>query len=317
MKVNRKGAVIMEFLHNEYKIPSATGVADIYVQCIAPDAEPTAIIQVIHGMAEHTDRYIDVANYFAAAGFAVFMSDHAGHGKSITTNDDLGYFGETDGDKHLAEDAAAVTKLAKQTYPGKKVILWGHSMGSFVTRNYLARKLETVDGAVICGTAGANPAAGAGVLVANLIAKVKGSKYRSPFINSLAFGAYNKKFAGRTDFDWLSVDEKNIDVYIADPKCGYLFTATAYRDLFKLLAAVSDKKSFADTPKDIPLYLIAGDMDPVGNFGKGVTEVYNNFKAAGCNVSCKLYEGLRHEIHNETVKKEVWEDILSFARSVL
>ncbi len=307
----------MEFLHKEYKIPSATGVADIYVQCIAPDAEPTGIIQVIHGMAEHSDRYTEVANYLAAAGFAVFMSDHAGHGKSIKTDDDLGYFGETGGDRKLAEDAAEVTRLAKQTYPGKKIVLWGHSMGSFVTRNFLARRLEAVDGAVICGTAGANPAAGIGAVIANLIAKVKGSKYRSPFINSLAFGAYNKKFAGRTEFDWLSVDEKNIDVYIEDPKCGYLFTATAYRDLFKLLAAVSDKQSFADTPKDIPLYLIAGDMDPVGNFGKGVTQVYNNFKNAGCNVKCKLYEGLRHEIHNEAERKTVYEDILSFARSVL
>lgn len=307
----------MELMHREYFIPSATGVADIYVQCTVPDAEPIGIIQIIHGMAEHTDRYHEAANYFASAGFAVFMSDHAGHGKSIKNEDDLGYFGEKDGHLRIVEDAAAVTKLAKETYPDKKVILWGHSMGSFVTRSYLVRQLETVDGAVICGTSGANPAAAAGALIADLIAKVKGSKHRSTFIDGLAFGTYNKRFEGRTKFDWLSVDEKNIDVYIEDPKCGYLFTATAYRDLFKLLASVSAKQSFADTPKNIPLYLIAGDMDPVGNFGKGVTEVYNNLKNAGCNVTCKLYEGMRHEIHNEAIKKTVFEDILSFARSVL
>lgn len=307
----------MEFLHKEYTIPSATGIADIYVQSVAPDAEPSGIIQITHGMAEHSDRYIGAANYFAAAGFAVFMSDHAGHGKSICSDDDLGYFGEKDGHIRIVEDCHAVTELAKATYPGKKVILWGHSMGSFVTRSYLAKFPDAVDAAVICGTAGANPAAAAGALIANLIAKVKGSKYRSTFIDSLAFGAYNKKFEGRTKFDWLSVDTQNIDVYIEDPKCGYLFTATAYRDLFKLLSGVSSKEWYAAVPKKTPLYLIAGDMDPVGNFGKGVTEVYNNLKNAGCNVSCKLYEGMRHEIHNEGIKKEVYEDILSFARSIL
>ena len=307
----------MEFLHREYKLPSATGVAEIYVQSVAPDAEPTAILQIVHGMAEHSDRYLDAADYFAAAGLAVFMSDHAGHGKSIQVDDDLGYFGETDGDKRIVEDCQAVSALAKETYPGKKLILWGHSMGSFVARSYLAKYPDAADAAVICGTAGANPAAAAGALIANIIAKCKGSRYRSPFIDSLAFGAYNKKFEGRTKFDWLSVNEKNIDVYIEDPKCGYMFTATAYRDLFNLLGSVSSKEWYANVPTKTPIYLIAGSMDPVGNFGKGVTEVYERLKAADCTVACKLYDGLRHEIHNEDCKKEVYEDILSFARSIL
>lgn len=307
----------MKHTHKEYSIPSATGVADIYVQSVTPESKPVGIIQIIHGMAEHTDRYLEAAQYLADAGFAVFMSDHAGHGKSIRTEEDLGYFGEKDGYIRIVEDAHAVTKLAKECYPDTKVILWGHSMGSFVTRSYLAKFPAAADAAVICGTAGANPAAGAGALIANLIAKVKGSHYRSEFINGLAFGAYNKKFAGRTAFDWLSVNEKNVDVYIDDPKCGYLFTATAYRDLFTLLGSVSKDECFANAPKNIPLYLIAGDMDPVGNFGKGVTEVYDKYKAAGCNVQIKLYPGLRHEIHNEDCRQDVYADILAFANSVL
>lgn len=307
----------MNCQHNEYSIPSATGVADIYVQSFTPDTQPAGIIQIIHGMAEHTDRYVEIAKTMAEAGFAVFMSDHAGHGKSIKTEDDLGYFGDRNGSNLIVDDAFAVTQLAKQTYPDAKVILWGHSMGSFVTRSYLSKYKNAVDAAVICGTAGANPAASIGALIADMIAKVKGSHFRSTFINGLAFGAYNKKFEGRTDFDWLSVDKKNVDVYIDDPKCGYLFTATAYRDLFRLLGFVSTKQCFADTPKNIPLYLIAGDMDPVGNFGKGVTEVYEKYKAEGCNVQCKLYKGMRHEIHNEAIREEVIADILSFAKSIL
>ena len=307
----------MNYLHNEYSIPSATGVADIYVQCIAPEAHPVGIIQIIHGMAEHTDRYIEIAKMMADAGFAVFMSDHAGHGKSIKSEEDLGYFGEQDGHNRIVADAFAVTQLAKKTYPDTKVILWGHSMGSFVTRSYLAKYKNAVTAAVVCGTAGANPAASVGAFLADMIAKIKGSHHRSEFINSLAFGTYNKKFEGRTAFDWLSVDKKNIDVYIDDPKCGYLFTATAYRDLFRLLGYVSGKQCFADTPKDIPLYLIAGDMDPVGNFGKGVTEVHEKYKAEGCLVQCKLYKGMRHEIHNEAIREEVVSDILAFAKSVL
>lgn len=307
----------MQHSHKQYTIASATGVADIFVQSVTPDTPPVGIVQIIHGMAEHSDRYLAVADFLAEAGFAVFMSDHAGHGRSVKNDEDLGYFGEKEGHIRIVEDAYAVTKLAKEQFPDTKVILWGHSMGSFVTRSYLAKYPAAVDAAVICGTAGANPAAGAGALIANLIAKLKGSRYRSTFIDGLAFGAYNKKFEGRTKFDWLSVDKKNIDDYIADPKCGYLFTATAYRDLFTLLGSVSQDECFAKAPKNIPLYLIAGDMDPVGNFGKGVTEVYNKYTAAGCNVKMKLYPGLRHEIHNEDSREEIYADILAFAKSVL
>lgn len=307
----------MEFITREHSVPSATGVADIFIRSIAPDTDPVGIIQITHGMAEHCDRYIEAAEYLAQAGFAVFMSDHAGHGRSISAQEDLGFFGEKNGDRLIVDDCRKVTALAKELYPGKKLILWGHSMGSFVARAYTAKYPDAADGIIYCGTAGANPAASAGIMIAELIAKIKGSHYRSAFIDSLAFGAYNKKFEGRTKFDWLSVNEKNVDVYIADPKCGYVFTATAYRDLFRLLAYVSSAEWYANVPKTVPLYLIAGDMDPVGNFGKGVTEVYEKLKSAGCNVTSKLYKGLRHEIHNEENRKEIYDDILAFARSVL
>jgi len=308
----------MSFMHNEYSLPSATGTADIYIQSLSPENtnDIIGVIQIIHGMAEHSDRYLDVAEYLCTRGFAVVLYDHAGHGKSIKTNDDLGFFCKENGFIKIVEDANQVTKLAKEKFPDKKLILWGHSMGSFVTRSYISKYAEDVDGAVICGTSGKNPAADIGIMLANAVAKIKGARYRSKFIDSMAFGTYNKKFDGNTGFEWLSKNEENIKKYVADEKCGYLFSASAFADLFSLLKEVSSDECFDKTPKNLPLYLIAGDMDPVGNYGKGVKEVYERYKATVHNVQIKLYPSLRHEIHNELEKEEIYKDIADFALSI-
>lgn len=307
----------MENLHNEYKLSSKTGRADIYVQTVEPkESEIKGVIQIAHGMAEHTDRYLEVANYLADNGFAVIMNDHEGHGKSINTQDDLGYFCDKDGNEKIVDDLKTVNDLAREKFPDRKVILWGHSMGSFMARRFTAKYPGAADAAIFCGTAGANPAAAAGALMANLIKKFKGNNHKSPFLNNLAFGAYNKKFTERTGFEWLSVNEENVDKYVADPLCGYLFSAEAYRDLFNLLSSVNNAGWYDAVPKDLPIYLIAGDMDPVGNYGKGVQEVYDKLVASGHkNVKIKLYPGLRHEIHNEKENAEVYADILAFANS--
>lgn len=310
----------MDFIHNEYKLASKTGITDIFIQSLAPadKSRVRGIIQIVHGMAEHTDRYLDAAKSFCEAGFAVFMHDHAGHGRSVKNDDDLGFFGERDGEEKLVDDVKSVAELAKQSYPGLKLIIWGHSMGSFITRRFIAKYPGEADAAVICGTSGANPAAAMGAMIADLIGKAKGAHYRSKFIDNLAFGAYNKKFTGNTGYEWLSVNQENIDKYIADDKCGFLFTAYGYRDLFRLLGSVSTKGWYAAVPKTLPMFLIAGDMDPVGNFGKGVSEVYNKLRESGHNnVSIKLYSGLRHEIHNESCNKTVYNDIITFAEKVL
>ncbi len=308
----------MNFIHNKYSFPSTTGLADIYVQSLSPEntSEIIGIIQIIHGMAEHSDRYLDVANYLCTKGFAVVMHDHAGHGKSIKTNEDLGFFCEENGFKKIVEDANKVTKIAKQKFPDKKLILWGHSMGSFVTRSYISKYSDDIDGAVICGTSGKNPAADIGIMLAKTVAKIKGARYRSKFIDTMAFGTYNKKFNGNTGFEWLSKNEENIKKYVADEKCGYLFSASAFADLFSLLKEVSTDECFKKTPKDLPLYLISGDMDPVGNYGKGVKEVYERYKKSSDSVQLKLYSSFRHEIHNEKENEEVYNDIAAFALNI-
>ncbi|MBR3766821.1 MAG: lysophospholipase [Clostridia bacterium] len=309
----------MNFDNNEYRFHSNTGITDIYVQSIVPSNknEVKGIISIVHGMAEHTDRYKDIAEYLCKKGYAVFMHDHAGHGKSVKDNDDLGYFGENDGNEKIVDDVKNAVELAKKHYPDVPLIIWGHSMGSFVTRRFIAKYPDIADAAIICGTSGANPAAPLGISIAKLIAKLLGTRHRSKLLDTMAFGTYNKKFTGDTGFEWLSVNEENVKTYVEDKLCGYNFTAYGFKDLFSLLASISTNDWYNEVPKDLPIYLIAGDMDPVGNYGKGVTEVYNKLRSSGhTNVSIKLYKGLRHEIHNEKNRQTVLDDILKFADSV-
>ena len=310
----------MDCTHKTYSFASHTGNTDIFVQSLAPanPADIKGIIQIVHGMAEHTDRYLDVGKYLSERGYFVIMHDHAGHGRSVKTDADDGYFCDKDGWLRLVDDIYEVTKIAKKEAPDKKLIIWGHSMGSFLTRKYITTYKGSADAAVICGTSGANPGAAAGILIANIIGAFKGQKYKSKMINNIAFGTYNKRFDGNTGFEWLSVNEDNVTKYVADPKCGFLFSAAGYRDLFCVLKDVSSAAWYASVPADLPMFLISGTDDPVGNYGKGVTEVFDKLKASGhTNVKIKLYNGLRHEIHNEKTNAEVYADIADFADSVL
>lgn len=309
----------METKRSIYNFPSNTGITDIYVQSFSPEETNNVkgVICVVHGMAEHTDRYIDIAKYLCKKGYIVFMHDHAGHGKSVKNEDDLGFFCKEDGSEKIVDDVNEVVNIIKKEYPSLPVILWGHSMGSFVTRSFIAKYPDAASGAVICGTSGANPAASIGIFIAKAISKLFGSHHRSGLLDTMAFGTYNKKFEKKTGFEWLSVNEENVNTYAEDPLCGYKFTATGFKDLFTLLANVSAKEWYGAVPKNMPLYLIAGDMDPVGNYGKGVTEVYEKLKKAGhTNVSVKLYKGLRHEIHNEAERYTVLDDISAFADKI-
>lgn len=303
----------MAVLRTEYKVPSKTGLADIFARCWAPaDDNPTGIVQIAHGMAEHGERYADFAAYLCSKGFAVIANDHIGHGKSVKTDNDLGYFGENGGWDAFVEDERTVTELIKKEYPGTPIIFFGHSMGSFIAREYLRRYGDdgAIKGGVICGTSGKNPASAIAIKLADGIAKAKGSRHKSEFINKMAFGAYNKKFEGATAFDWLTSDKEQVEKYIDDKYCGYLFTAAGYKDLFTVLTLVSGKEWFSNMPKELPLLVISGEDDPVGNYGKGIKQVYNDLKLAGVNdVTLKLYPGMRHEILNERKNKTVYEDM--------
>lgn len=308
----------MEFVTNVYEVKSSSGLCDIYVQSAAPKdfADVKGVIQIAHGMAEYSNRYAEFAKVLAENGYAVFINDHLGHGKSVASKDDLGYFGE-DGVNNLVEDMKKVTELAKQEYPELPFILFGHSMGSFLARAYTAKYGRFLSGAIYCGTSGPNPAAGMGISLAKYLEKTKGDHHRSNFLNSIAFGSYNKRTDKRTAFDWLSRNEAEVDKYIADDMCGFCFTTNGFRTLFSVLKQVSAPSWYKKVPDNLPILLIAGSNDPVGEYGKGVTRVFEDLKNSGhSNTLMKLYPDARHELLNEINKEEVMSDIVEWVNKI-
>lgn len=309
----------MVITRKEYSVPSKSGIADVYARMWLPESKPVAIFQIAHGMAEHGERYEEFARYLCGKGFAVLVDDHAGHGKSVKSDDDLGYFGENGGWDSFVEDERTLTEIVKNDYPDTPIIFFGHSMGSFIAREYIRRygNDERIKAAVICGTSGKNTASAFAIKLAGAIIRIKGSRHRSNFINSVAFGTYNSKIKNaRTTFDWLTRDEKIVDEYIADKYCGFLFTAAGYRDLFTILDTVSKKEWYSAVPNELPLMIISGEEDPVGTYGKGIKQVYNDLKNSGQkDVTLNLYPQMRHEILNEFGKEKVFEDIALWALS--
>ncbi len=318
----------MGIIHNIYSVEngnsfiSETGLAGIYYQSWTPDdpEKIKGIFQIVHGMAEHSDRYEEFAKFLTTIGFAVYVNDHIGHGKSVKTQDDLGYFGEKDGWKAFVEDVHTITIRAKKEFPGLPVVLFGHSMGSFIARSYMAKYPDDISAAVICGTSGPNPAAGMGIMLANAVAKIKGSKYRSKIINSVAFGSYNKRSKSEGDggFGWLTTDKAVVKKYLDDPLCGFLFTAKGFSDLFELLDSVSKKEWYASVPENLPIYLISGSEDPVGNYGEGVEKVFYELSNTDhTKITMKLFKRMRHEILNEFGKEEVMINIAQWCQKTL
>ncbi|MEZ3421607.1 MAG: lysophospholipase [Eubacterium sp.] len=304
---------------NEYSFKSATGVCTIHGCEYIPDDEVKAVIVIHHGMAEHQERYRGFIEFLTANGIAVFMHDMANHGKSNQNFEETGYFGEKDGYKFLVKDLKTTFDRAKAAYPDKKIIAMGHSMGSFITRCFTAWYADAgFAGAIYMGTGGSNPAAAAGDILSAFLAKMQGSKHKSKFIDKMTFGTYNKNFEGRTGFDWLTRDDKIVDRYISDDYCGFLFTVQGMNDLIKLNINANSPEWYNSVPKDIPILVISGEMDPVGNYGAGLREVHTKLLESGhSQAQLKLYEGGRHEILNEINKDEVYADILAFVENTV
>ncbi len=304
----------------EYSFKSATGVCTIHGCEYTPDNdEVKAVIVIHHGMAEHQERYRGFIEFLTANGIAVFMHDMANHGKSNQNFEETGYFGEKDGYKFLVKDLKTTFDRAKAAYPDKKIIAMGHSMGSFITRCFTAWYADAgFAGAIYMGTGGSNPAAAAGDILSAFLAKMQGSKHKSKFIDKMTFGTYNKNFEGRTGFDWLTRDDKIVDRYISDDYCGFLFTVQGMNDLIKLNINANSPEWYNSVPKDIPILVISGEMDPVGNYGAGLREVHTKLLESGhSQAQLKLYEGGRHEILNEINKDEVYADILAFVENTV
>lgn len=281
------------------------------------EKEPVGVLQIVHGMAEYIDRYDDFAKYMTEHGFNVIGHDHLGHGYSVSDERDYGFFAEENGDKIIIEDMHSVTQYAKEKWEELPNFILGHSMGSFCLRQYLTKYSNDVFGAIIMGT-GWIPSAAAllGKTIATNTCKSKGSHTVNPLLIKLTLEPYNKPFApARTNCDWLSRDEKQVDLYVNDKLCGFDFTAGAYKDFFTILEKIAKNRQLIGMRKSLPILITSGSVDPVG--GKKACEKLNaQYKRCGIDdVTLKLWENDRHEILNELDKSDVYQYIYNWLKS--
>ena len=305
---------------SDYTFLSCNQKTNIHVRRCTPDGEIRGVVQIAHGIAEHVERYDGFARFLADNGFLVVANDHLGHGQSIAEQKDLGFFAETRGWDMAVGDMHLLFEKTHAEFPALPYFLFGHSMGSFLARTFIIRYPNDLTGAVICGTGQQSALIVAGgKLMGGMECKKNGPRYQSAKLNSMAFGSYNKGFEPRrTDYDWLSRDEAIVDKYIADPLCGFIPTAGLFTDMMTGLQFIGKAENVAKMKKDLPIFLIAGDKDPVGENGKGVRRVYDMFRKAGMrDVSIKLYPDCRHEILNELCKADVMNDVLAWLDSKL
>ena len=285
-----------------------------------PEVEVKAILQIAHGMAEFIDRYEGFAEYLCNLGYVVTGNDHLGHGASVTTKDNWGYFADEDGYNIVLEDMHTLTEITKSLYPDKPYFLLGHSMGSFFARYYLSKYGNELNAAIIMGTGEQAPITlAAGMQTCRAFARFKGWRYRSLTVNNMALGSYNKKWEpSKTHCDWLTKDKDIVEWYAKEPRCQFVFTLNGYLNLFSLMSEIIKKSNIEKIPKQLPILLVSGEDDPVGEFGKAPKLVYETYKKAGIqNVDLKLYPNDRHEILNETDKLDVYFDLYKWLEAKL
>jgi alpha-beta hydrolase superfamily lysophospholipase len=271
---------------------------------------PKASILILHGMAEHQKRYTSYAQYLVDQGFDVFLYDHRGHGTDKKLNE-LGFFSYHKGYQLVIDDAITVSEYIVQNNRSNKFFLFGHSMGSLIARNIIQTYYK-YSGVILCGTAyPPKPLIRAGLFMTSLVKKIKGPKYISPFLKDLLFG--NKKYtrlADRTAFDWLTRSYPVVGAYIHDPYCGFVCTSSFYNDLLKITSNVANRKLISMTKLELPMFIISGERDPVGAYGKDIKRLLSTYKKVGfTNIAYKLYPDCRHELLNELNKEEVYTDI--------
>ena len=278
-----------------------------------PNQEAVGVVQILHGMAEHAGRYNKFAKKLAGNGYVVYAHDHRGHGK--TDPDQLGFISEQGGFGLLVQNVEDITNHIKKEHPELLVVMFGHSMGSFLLQRFLQKSSFSPDAVVYSGSNGKPPAIlNVGILIASILKKLFGPQAKSPLLEKMSFGAYNKKFKpNRTDFDWLSRDNSMVDLYIDDPLCGFTCCTSFYHQLFTGLKKLHSHKPFADHAKDIPILVVSGDADPVSEMGKGIKSLEKCIRKSGViDLEVKVYHGGRHEMLNEINRDEVMDFIINW-----
>ena len=293
--------------------------AEIFARLWLPEAPAKAVVQIVHGKAEHSARYAPFAEFLTGRGFAVYANDLRGHGETVKSVKELGYFADTDGWELVVEDLFALSERIRKELPGLPLFLLGHSMGTPLARCYLARH-GGLAGCILSGTIGHPGLLGlVGRSVIEREIKKVGEHTPSPKLEALAGGSFNKQFRpARTEFDWISRDTAVVDAYVADPRCGFVAQAGFYRDLLGVVLSANSAGCLSATPRELPILFITGERDPVGANGRKVRAVIRKFKRAGIrDVTARFYPGARHECLNELGREEVYADILSWMTSHL
>ncbi len=288
--------------------------AEISAATWIPDSEIKAVVQIVHGMNEYIERHSKTAEFLENNGYAVFGEDHRGHGLTVKDGN-FGHFDNELGYKKVIEDNYTLTKLIKNEFPDNKVFLFGHSMGSFISRNYVFEHGNEIDGLLLMGTGG--------LPLKNKIVNLTTLKVLAPFVkpdtklplvHRIGNADLNKAFRpGITGFEWLSTDSSVSEKFLADPMCGNVNTYAFYKDLVTMMLEMERAENIAKIPKKLPVFIFSGNMDPVGDFGRKVTQTYKDYIKAGLiDVTIRLYDGYRHELHNEPVRDELFKEILNW-----
>ena len=304
---------------HSFHFPSSDGLHQCFAREWIPQGQPRAILQIVHGISEHTGRYDRVARYLAGHGILVCGADHLGHGKTAKQGE-FGYFAPKNGWSLVTDDVRQLRILQGKKYPGVPYFLLGHSMGSFLVRTFLCRYPGEVDGAILSGTGQESPLLiTSAKALAGILCKIRGDKHRSPLIYKCSMGAYNDKFKPtRTKADWISRDEQAVDIYLADPLCSFSPTSALFRDMMGGLQYIASPSALSEMDPNTPVYIFSGEQDPVGAMGKSVKQVHGFFRDHGVtDLTLKLYPGGRHEMFNELNRQEVFDDLLHWLENHL
>ena len=290
----------------------------IHSYCWGAGPEARAVVQISHGMAEHAARYARFAEWLNERGYTVYAEDCRGHGKTAGIPDEIGYIGE-DGFNRIVEDKYILTGLIKEKHPGLPVFMLGHSFGSFIMQDYMAKHGNEAAGVILSGSAmndGLNVKAG---LIVASIMKLFGEKRRNGLLDGLMFGSFNRRIENPVSkFDWLSRDSREVAVYDSDPLCGRVFTTNFFHELLESFTVQYGKGKTSSIPKKLPICIISGDNDPVGGYGKLVSKLHKLYCEVGIeDLTLKLYKDGRHEMLNEINRDEVFEYIAAWLDSHL
>ena len=304
----------MNYEYQEFSFPSSDGKNTIHAELYIPKGEIRGIVTLSHGMIDYVGRYGLLAEYLTGHGYIFAGNDHLGHGKTAARPEDLGYFAERDGYLRAIDDLRLMNEHLHRRYPDLPLILLGHSMGSVLARLYAERHPETIDALIIHGTGGKNPLLPFGKAVISLVKLFKGERYRSKLVTDIAFGSYNDHYdKSEGENAWLTRELERVAGRSSDPYTSFIFTASAYQDLFNMIGLSNSKGHFDSFPKDMPTLVVSGSEDPVGDYGRGVKFVYDSLCASGVkNVELKIYDGARHELFNETNREEVFADLVNW-----